>query len=114
MLRTSERVANNTMSSERVRAATREQYLGPQDERRRAMQQFVGTRTEPSEKTTGAVESLRSLRRSVRLDKLHQKVTVLVDSDILVEVSRGRDLRIVSNWMNLSDSDALSSIHQLA
>ncbi len=33
--------------------------------------------------------------------------TVLVDSDILIEVSRGRNMRIVSKWMDLSDSDDL-------
>jgi hypothetical protein len=33
-------------------------------------------------------------------------VTVLVDSDILSEVSRGKDAGIVSKWMDLSDSDA--------
>lgn len=33
-------------------------------------------------------------------------MTVLVDSDILIEVSRGRDEDIVSKWMDLSRSDA--------
>lgn len=33
-------------------------------------------------------------------------MTVLVDSDILIEVSRGKDAGIVSKWMDLSDSDA--------
>jgi predicted nucleic acid-binding protein len=33
-------------------------------------------------------------------------VTVLVDSDILIEVSRGRDAEILSKWMDLSNSDA--------
>jgi len=32
-------------------------------------------------------------------------MTVLVDSDILIEVSRGRDSDIVSTWMDLSNSD---------
>jgi predicted nucleic acid-binding protein len=31
-------------------------------------------------------------------------VTVLVDSDILIEVSRGRDQAILSRWMELSES----------
>jgi len=31
-------------------------------------------------------------------------MTVLVDSDILIEVSRGRDTDIVSKWMDLSNS----------
>ena len=34
-------------------------------------------------------------------------MTVLVDSDILIEVSRGRDSRILAKWMELSESDAL-------
>ena len=34
-------------------------------------------------------------------------MTVLVDSDILIEVSRGRDAFIVSRWMELSASDAV-------
>ena len=33
-------------------------------------------------------------------------MTVLVDSDILIEVSRGRNADIVSKWIDLSDSDA--------
>jgi predicted nucleic acid-binding protein len=33
-------------------------------------------------------------------------MTVLVDSDILIEVSRGRDTGIVSKWIELSNSDA--------
>ena len=34
-------------------------------------------------------------------------MTVLVDSDILIEVSRARDASIVSRWTELSTSDAL-------
>ena len=33
-------------------------------------------------------------------------MTVLVDSDILIEVSRGRNAEIVSQWLDLSQSDA--------
>jgi hypothetical protein len=33
-------------------------------------------------------------------------VTVLVDSDVLIEVSRGRDQEILSSWVNLSQSDS--------
>src|SRR5580698_2913212 len=33
-------------------------------------------------------------------------MTVLVDSDILIEVSRGRNADIVARWMELSNSDA--------
>lgn len=33
-------------------------------------------------------------------------MTVLVDSDILIEVSRGKDAHIVSQWIDLSNSDS--------
>lgn len=33
-------------------------------------------------------------------------MTVLVDSDILIEVCRGRDVSIISKWLDLSNSDA--------
>lgn len=33
-------------------------------------------------------------------------MTVLVDSDILIEVSRGRNAEIVSRWMDLSSAEA--------
>ncbi len=33
-------------------------------------------------------------------------MTVLVDSDILIEVSRGRNAGIISRWIELSNSDA--------
>lgn len=33
-------------------------------------------------------------------------MTVLVDSDILIEVSRGKNAGIVSKWIDLSNSDA--------
>lgn len=34
-------------------------------------------------------------------------MTILVDSDILIEVTRGRDASIVSKWWDLSTSSAL-------
>ncbi len=34
-------------------------------------------------------------------------MTILVDSDILIEVSRARDVALVSQWIELSTSDAL-------
>ena len=34
-------------------------------------------------------------------------MTVLVDSDILIEVSRGKDQRILTRWAELSQSDNL-------
>ncbi len=33
-------------------------------------------------------------------------MTVLVDSDILIEVSRGRNVAVISKWMELSKSDS--------
>ena len=33
-------------------------------------------------------------------------MTVLVDSDILIEVSRAKDARIVAKWLELSESSA--------
>jgi predicted nucleic acid-binding protein len=33
-------------------------------------------------------------------------MTVLVDSDILIEVSRGKDADILSRWIDLSNADA--------
>jgi hypothetical protein len=33
-------------------------------------------------------------------------MTVLVDSDILIEVSRGKNADVVSKWIDLSHSDA--------
>ena len=34
-------------------------------------------------------------------------MTILVDSDILIEVSRARDTGVLAKWMSLSESDAL-------
>jgi predicted nucleic acid-binding protein len=34
-------------------------------------------------------------------------MTVLVDSDILIEVSRGKDAAIVAQWMDLAATDAM-------
>jgi predicted nucleic acid-binding protein len=34
-------------------------------------------------------------------------MTVLVDSDVLIEVSRGRNVDVVSTWIELSNSDAV-------
>jgi predicted nucleic acid-binding protein len=34
-------------------------------------------------------------------------VTVVVDSDVLIEVTRARDAAIVAKWIDLSESDAL-------
>lgn len=64
--------SQRTTISELVRQAARERYLGKQDERRKAMQEFVGIRGEGSE-TFDAVEEVQSLRRGKRLEQLHQK-----------------------------------------
>ena len=34
-------------------------------------------------------------------------MTILIDSDILIEVSRGRDTAVLSKWIELSESDSL-------
>ena len=33
-------------------------------------------------------------------------MTVLIDSDVLIEVSRGKNADVVSKWIDLSESDA--------
>ena len=58
-----------TTISELVRQAARERYLGTHEQRKAAMQGFVGSRkshTTPSDSS----EEIRRLRRGVRLDKL--------------------------------------------
>ena len=57
--------SQKTTISELVRAAVRDRYLGKQEQRMKAMQEFVGTRKKPSE-PPGAVKYVRSLRRSDR------------------------------------------------
>jgi len=61
-----------TTISELVREALRERYPGKQDEQKKAMQEFVGSRKARSE-PLDAVEYIRSLRRGVRLDRLYKK-----------------------------------------
>jgi hypothetical protein len=41
-------------------------------------------------------------------------LTVLIDSDILIEVSRGRDKAIVSRWIELGRSDSLILISAIS
>ncbi len=66
--------SRKTTVSELVREAVRERYLGPRDERRKAMQEFVGTRRERSGPRShlenDAVQYVRSLRRSGRLARI--------------------------------------------
>jgi hypothetical protein len=51
-----------------VREAIRERYVGPRDERMKAMQAFVGIRR-PASGEPDAVEIVRGLRRGGRLDR---------------------------------------------
>lgn len=55
-----------------VREALREHYVGPRDERMKAMRAFVGIRKAASG-TPDAVEIVRGLRRGDRLDRLAAK-----------------------------------------
>jgi metal-responsive CopG/Arc/MetJ family transcriptional regulator len=64
--------SRKTTISELVREAARERYLGEQDERRKAMQEFVGIHKDRSN-SFDAVEHVQSLRRGNRLDDLHKK-----------------------------------------
>jgi Ribbon-helix-helix protein, copG family len=63
-----------TTISELVREAVRERYLGPQEEQRKAMQEFVGTRHDRSgpraHLENDPVKYVRTLRRSDRLNRL--------------------------------------------
>jgi hypothetical protein len=58
-----------TTISDLVRQAAREQYLGKLDERRGAMQAFVGIRKDRSG-LPDSVEYVRRLRRGKRIERL--------------------------------------------
>ena len=58
-----------TTVSDLMRQAARERYLGNLDERRAAMQAFVGIRKDRPE-FSNAVEYVRRLRRGSRLERL--------------------------------------------
>lgn len=58
-----------TTLSELVRQAVRERYLGDREQRRAAMQRFVGIRKSHTE-SAGSTEEVRRLRRGSRLDTL--------------------------------------------
>ena len=58
-----------TTVSELVRQAVRERYLGDREQRRVAMQEFVGTRKSHAG-TSDSTEEVRRLRRGSRLDRL--------------------------------------------
>jgi hypothetical protein len=64
--------SRRTTVSELVREALRERYVGPRDERMKAMRAFIGIRKAASG-TPAAVEMVRSLRRGDRLDRLAAK-----------------------------------------
>ncbi|MCE5307081.1 MAG: ribbon-helix-helix domain-containing protein [Acidobacteriales bacterium] len=64
--------SGKTTVSELVREAVRERYFGRRDEQMKAMREFVGSRKGRTE-TLDAVEYVRSLRKSSRLDRLHSK-----------------------------------------
>lgn len=63
--------SQNTTVSELVRQAVRDRYLGNLEQRRQAMEQFVGSRLTTSE-AVDASEEVRTLRRGSRLDRLAQ------------------------------------------
>ena len=58
-----------TTISELVRRAARERYLGKLDERRNAMQSFIGSASDRPE-FGDPEEYVRNLRRGSRIDKL--------------------------------------------
>ncbi len=64
--------STKTTVSELVREAVRERYLGGQDQRMTAMQDFVGISKGRAE-LSDAVEYVRKLRRGSRLERLHKK-----------------------------------------
>ena len=64
--------SRKTTVSALVREAVRERYLGRRDEQMKAMREFVGIRKERSG-PLDAVEYVRSLRQSGRLDRLDKR-----------------------------------------
>ena len=64
--------SQQTTVSELVREAVRERYFGKHGQRVKAMQALIGIRKQAPE-TPGAVETVRSLRRGNRLDRLNTK-----------------------------------------
>jgi metal-responsive CopG/Arc/MetJ family transcriptional regulator len=61
-----------TSISELVREAVRNRYLAKRDERRKAMQEFVGSSSDRSQPVE-AMEYVRSLRRGNRLGRLSER-----------------------------------------
>lgn len=64
--------SRKTSISELVREAIRERYLGNHEERRKAMQDFVGSRKDPPG-APDAVTYIQDLRRSRRIERLDQE-----------------------------------------
>ena len=65
-------ISQKTTVSQLVREAIRERYLGDREQRMKAMKQFVGIR-KGTDEPLDAVEYIRSLRRSDRLERLHKE-----------------------------------------
>jgi hypothetical protein len=64
--------SEGTTVSDLVRQAARERYLGKTDQRREAMQAFVGIRKDRPD-LPHSVEYVRSLRRGSRVERLGKK-----------------------------------------
>jgi metal-responsive CopG/Arc/MetJ family transcriptional regulator len=63
--------SQKTTVSELVRQAVRDRYLSSHDQRRKAMEQFVGSRP-ASPNDPDSTAEIRSLRRGTRLERLSQ------------------------------------------
>lgn len=61
-----------TTVSDLVRQALRERYIGDREQRRTAMQAFVGIR-KPHAISADSTDEVRGLRRSSRLDRLSDR-----------------------------------------
>jgi hypothetical protein len=64
--------SQKTTVSQLVREAVREQYLGSQDQKTKAMQEFAGIRKKSAE-PLDSVRYVRSLRQNNRLERLYSK-----------------------------------------
>jgi hypothetical protein len=64
--------SRKTTISELVREAVRERFLSKRDEQAKAMQEFVGIRGLPAG-SRDVLESVRSLRRGNRLERIGEK-----------------------------------------
>ena len=58
-----------TTVSDLVRQAARERYLGKADERRRAMEAFIGIRKDRTD-VVDSTEEVRRLRKGTRMERL--------------------------------------------